>query len=560
MINKNLNRIWLSEYPDGVPSDIEPERYNSLVELFEESFEKFAPRVAYDFMDKEFTYKQVDDMSLQLATYLQSLGLTQGARIGVMLPNIPQFPISASAVLRGGFIQVNVNPLYTARELEKQFNDSGIETVFILENFASVLEKALPNTSVKNIIMCSMGDLLGCIKGSLVNFVVRRVKKMVPAYSLPKMILFNDALKKEDVKNFVRPVIKPEDTALLQYTGGTTGLPKGAVLSHRNVIANVLQSAAWDSPAMHLLPSGQQAVLGCALPLYHIFAFTVNMILGMRDGAKTILIPNPRDIPATLKALSKHRINLFPAVNTLFNAMANHPDFQKVDWSDLKVSLGGGMAVQGAVAKLWLEKTGCSICEGYGLSETSPSVCCNIVTSKEYTGTIGVPIPSTYMKILDESGVELPIGEAGEIAIKGPQVMSGYWNRPEETAACFTSDGYFLTGDIGTMDARGYFKVVDRKKDMILVSGFNVYPNEIEELVSAIPGVLECACIGVPYERSGEAVKLFIVKKDASLTEDAVKKYCKENLTGYKNPKFIEFRTELPKTPVGKILRRALKE
>jgi long-chain acyl-CoA synthetase len=405
-----------------------------------------------------------------------------------------------------------------------------------------------------------MGDLLGLIKGALVNYVVRNVKKMVPSFNLPQAVRFNDALARGSRGSLKRPEIGPDDVAVLQYTGGTTGVSKGAVLLHRNVVANALQSEAWNQPAMGKVPEGEQPTSVCALPLYHIFAFTVNMMLGMRTGGKVILIPNPRDLPAVLKELSKHRFHSFPAVNTLFNGLANHPDFGSVDWSHLKVSVGGGTAVQGAVAKLWLDKTGCPICEGYGLSETSPSASCNPVTNTEFTGTIGLPLPNTWMKVLDDDGNEVPMGQPGEIAIKGPQVMAGYWQRPDETAKVMTPDGYFKTGDVGVMDERGYFKIVDRKKDMVLVSGFNVYPNEVEEVVAEMPGVMECAVVGVPDEKSGEAVKLVIVKKDAPLTEDAVRAFCKANLTGYKQPKVIEFRTDLPKTPVGKILRRELRD
>jgi long-chain acyl-CoA synthetase len=390
--------------------------------------------------------------------------------------------------------------------------------------------------------------------------VVRKVKKMVPAYSLPGAVKFKEAIDRGTRGTLRKPEIRPDDVAVLQYTGGTTGVSKGAVLLHRNVIANVLQSEAWNKPATDKLAPNEQPAGVCALPLYHIFAFTVGMMLSMRTGAKLILIPNPRDLPAVLKELSRQKFHTFPAVNTLFNGLANHPDFNKVDWSNLKISVGGGMAVQGAVAKLWLEKTGCPICEGYGLSETSPSASCNPVTSTEYTGTIGVPLPSTWMKCIDDDGREVPVGERGEIAIKGPQVMAGYWQRPDETAKVMTADGYFKSGDVGVMDERGYFKIVDRKKDMVLVSGFNVYPNEVEDVVALMPGVMECAVVGVPDDKTGEAVKLVIVKKDPSLTEAQVREYCNANLTGYKRPRVIEFRTEMPKTPVGKILRRELRD
>jgi long-chain acyl-CoA synthetase len=454
---------------------------------------------------------------------------------------------------------VNVNPLYTARELEHQLKDSGAKVILIIENFAATLAQCIASTPIKHVVLAAMGDQLGLVKGALVNFVVRNVKKLVPPFNLPGAVRFNDALAQGRRATFRKPDIKSEDVAVLQYTGGTTGVSKGAVLLHRNVIANVLQSEAWNQPVMGQVPAGEQPTGVCALPLYHIFAFTVGMMLTMRTGGKLILIPNPRDLPAVLKELSKHTFHSFPAVNTLFNGLANHPDFDKVDWSHLKVSVGGGMAVQGAVAQLWLKKTGCAICEGYGLSETSPSASCNPVTSTEFTGTIGLPLPSTSMKCVDDEGKDVPLGERGEIAIKGPQVMAGYWQRPDETAKVMTADGYFKTGDIGVMDERGYFKIVDRKKDMVLVSGFNVYPNEVEDVVAMLPGVLECAVVGVPDEKTGEAVKLVIVKRDPALTEEQVREFCRGNLTGYKQPRVIEFRTDLPKTPVGKILRRELR-
>ncbi|MBK6868950.1 MAG: long-chain-fatty-acid--CoA ligase [Burkholderiales bacterium] len=553
-------RIWLAAYPEGVPADIDASQYPSLVALIEEAFGKYADRTAYSFMGKDVSYAETDEQSRALAGYLQSLGLARGDRVAIMMPNVPQYPATVAAILRAGYVVVNVNPLYTARELEHQMKDSGAKAIIIIENFAATLQQCIASTQIKHVVLASMGDRLGGLKGMLVNFVVRKVKKLVPPFSLPGAVRYNDAIAKGRGASFKKPEIGPDDVAVLQYTGGTTGVAKGAVLLHRNLIANVLQSQAWNEPVMKQIPAGQQSTSVCALPLYHIFAFTVNMMLGMRTGGKVILIPNPRDLPAVLKELSKHTFHSFPAVNTLFNGLANHPDFNSVDWSNLKVSLGGGMAVQGAVAKLWLEKTGCPICEGYGLSETSPSATCNPVTSKEFTGTIGLPIPSTWVRILDDDGHDVPLGQPGEIAIKGPQVMAGYWQRPDETAKVMTADGYFKSGDIGIMDERGYFKIVDRKKDMILVSGFNVYPNEIEDVVAAMPGVLEVAAVGVPDEKTGEAVKLVIVKKDPGLTEDAVRKFCHDNLTGYKRPRAIEFRQDLPKTPVGKVLRRELRD
>ena len=541
------HRPWLTAYPQGVPADIDTTQYPSLVALMDEAFTKYAGRVAYSFMGKEVTYAQTDSLSSAFAAYLQGLGLVKGDRVAIMMPNVPQYPVTVAAILRAGFVVVNVNPLYTPRELEHQLKDSGAKAIVIIENFATTLQSCIANTPVKHVVLCAMGDQLGLLKGALVNYVVRNVKKMVPAYNLPGAVRFNDAVAQGTRGTLKKPDIKPDDIALLQYTGGTTGVSKGAVLLHRNVIANVLQSEAWNDPVMKKVPAGEQQTSICALPLYHIFAFTVNMMLSMRTGGKTILIPNPRDLPAVLKELSKHTFHSFPAVNTLFNGLANHPDFNTVNWKNLKVSVGGGMAVQGAVAKLWLEKTGCPICEGYGLSETSPSVSCNPVTAKEFTGTIGVPLPGTLMKLIDDDGKEVTtLGQPGEIAIKGPQVMAGYWQRPDETAKVMTDDGFF--------------KIVDRKKDMVLVSGFNVYPNEVEEVVANCPGVLECAVVGVPDEKTGEAVKLVIVKKDPALTEAQVKEFCRAELTGYKQPKVIEFRTELPKTPVGKILRRELRD
>jgi long-chain acyl-CoA synthetase len=558
---KMTDRPWLAAYPQGVPADVDLSKYPSLVALMDEAFTKYADRIAYSFMGKDVTYAQTDSLSNAFAAYLQGLGLVKGDRVAIMMPNVPQYPVTVAAILRAGFVVVNVNPLYTPRELEHQLKDSGAKAIVIIENFATTLEQCLVHTPVKHVVLCSMGDQLGMLKGTLVNYVVRNVKKMVPAFNLPGAVRFNDAVAQGARGAFKKPDIKPDDIALLQYTGGTTGVSKGAILLHRNVIANVLQSEAWNDPVMTKVPEGEQPTSICALPLYHIFAFTVNMMLSMRTGGKTILIPNPRDLPAVLKELSKHTFHSFPAVNTLFNGLANHPDFNTVNWQNLKVSVGGGMAVQGAVAKLWLEKTGCPICEGYGLSETSPSASCNPVTAKEFTGTIGVPLPSTYMKLLDDEGHEVTtLGQPGEIAIKGPQVMAGYWQRPDETAKVMTEDGYFKSGDIGVVDERGYFKIVDRKKDMVLVSGFNVYPNEVEEVVANCPGVLECAVVGVPDEKSGEAVKLVIVKRSEDLTEADVREYCRHELTGYKQPKVIEFRTELPKTPVGKILRRELRD
>jgi len=554
------NKPWLTAYPEGVAADIDTSAYTSLVDLMQDSFKRFGDRSAFTFLGRALTYSELDRLSKVFAAYLQSLGLEAGDRVAIMLPNTLQYPIAVAAILRAGFVVVNINPLYTTRELELQLKDSDAKAIVILENFGATLQHCLERTSVKHVVLCAMGDRLGWLKGTIVNHVVRHVKKMVPSYSLPTAVRFNDALAQGERCTWTAPQIHADDLAVLQYTGGTTGVSKGAELLHRNLVANVLQSEAWNSPALKRIPADEQVTFVCALPLYHIFAFTINMMSCMRMGACSILLPNPRDLPAVMKELSNHRFHIFPAVNTLFNAMANHPDFDKVDWSHLVVSLGGGTAVQSAVAKLWLEKTGCPICEGYGLSETSPSASCNVVTSQAFTGTIGVPIPGTEMKIIDDDGHEVPVGQPGEIVIRGPQVMAGYWQRPDETARVMTADGFFKSGDVGVMDERGFFKIVDRKKDMILVSGFNVYPNEVEEVVASLAGVLECAVIGIPDERSGEAVKLVVVKKEESLTEEQVLAHCKENLTGYKVPRAIEFRAELPKTPVGKVLRRELRD
>ena len=554
-----MERIWLKQYPPGVPADIEPTQYASLVDLLEESFTKFADRKAFICMDKSISYRDLDQMSVALAAYLQGRGLQRGARVAIMMPNVLQYPVATAAVLRAGFAVVNVNPLYTPRELEHQLKDSGAEAIIVLENFAHTVEQVIAKTGVKHVIVGSMGDLLG-FKGVIVNLVVRRVKKMVPAWSLPGSVSFNDAVSAGRSMTFNKPKLSPGDVAFLQYTGGTTGVSKGATLLHRNIVANVLQNDAWLQPALAAPPHVEQLMIVCALPLYHIFALTACYLLAVRAGGCNLLIPNPRDIPGFVKELAKYQVNSFPAVNTLYNGLMHHPDFKKLDFSKLKISNGGGMAVQRPVADQWKAITGCFIAEGYGLSETSPTLTCNPATATEFTGTIGIPVPSTYISIRDDDGNEVPLGQAGEICAKGPQVMSGYWNRPEETAKVMTADGYFRTGDIGVMDEKGYTKIVDRKKDMILVSGFNVYPNEIEEVIASHPGVLECAVIGIPDSKSGEAVKAFVVKKDQNLTAEALIKFCHEQLTGYKVPKHIEFRTDLPKTNVGKILRRQLRD
>ncbi len=554
-----MERIWLKQYPAGVPADIDVNQYPSLVELLEESFQKFADRKSFICMDKSITYRDLDEMSAAMGAYLQSKGLKKGARVAIMMPNVLQNPVASSAILRAGFTVVNVNPLYTPRELEHQLKDSGAEAILLLENFASTLEKVIAKTNVKHVIMGSMGDLLG-FKGVIVNFVVRKVKKMVPAFSIPSAVSFNDALAAGRKLKLNKPKLTGDDVAFLQYTGGTTGVSKGATLLHRNILANVLQNDAWLQPALKKPPHVEQLFIVCALPLYHIFALTACFLLAVRAGGVNLLIPNPRDMAGFVKELAKYQVNSFPAVNTLYNGLLNTPGFDKLDFSKLKSCFGGGMAVQKPVADKWTQVTGVALSEGYGLSETSPTLTCNPADTDKFSGSIGIPVPSTYLSIRDDDGNEVPLGEAGEICAKGPQVMAGYWNRPEETAKVMTADGFFRTGDIGIMSPDGYTKIVDRKKDMILVSGFNVYPNEVEEVIASHPGVLECAVIGVPDAKSTEAVKAFVVKKDPNLTAQDVIKFASTELTGYKVPKHVEFRTELPKTNVGKILRRELRD
>lgn len=555
-----MDRFWLKSYPPGVPADIDPSAYASVVSLFEDSFSKHRDKKAYVCMDKALTFGEIDSLSTALGAWLQGRGLKRGARVAIMMPNVLQYPVAVAAVLRAGFIAVNVNPLYTARELGHQLKDSGAEAIIILENFATTLQHVIAETGIKHVVVASMGDLLGFPKGVIVNFVVRTMRKMVPTWSLPGHVKFNAAVSTGRRLTLARPQLGPDDVAVLQYTGGTTGVSKGATLLHRTLVANLLASEAWMQPGLKRKKISGQTTIVCALPLYHVFAFVTCGLLGMRTGALNILIPNPRDLAGTIKDLAKHKINIFPAVNTLFNGLAHNAEFAKLDFSELVISNGGGTAVQEAVAKKWLAVTGCPICEGYGLSETSAGVTCNPTDSEAYTGTIGLPLPNVEIRILDDAGNDVPLGERGEIAIRGPQVMRDYWQQPGETAKVMTPDGFFKSGDIGIMDERGYTKIVDRKKDMILVSGFNVYPNEVEEVVAAHPGVLECAVVGVPDANSGEVVMLFVVKKDPSLTKEALAAYCHEELTGYKRPKYIEFRTELPKTNVGKILRRQLRD
>ncbi|PHV05101.1 long-chain fatty acid--CoA ligase [Janthinobacterium sp. BJB412] len=551
-----MDKIWLKSYPEGVPAEIDSTQYRSVTHMMEESFRKYADRNAYVCMDKFLTFGELDRMSQQMGAWLQAKGLAQGARVAIMLPNVLQYPVAMAAILRAGYTVVNVNPLYTPRELQHQLNDSGAEAIIVLENFAVTVQQVLAATKVKHVIVANMGDMLGGLKGAIVNFVVRKVKKMVPAFSLPTAVSFKKVMA-EGAALTLKPVkLGHDDIAFLQYTGGTTGVSKGAVLLHRNIIANVLQNEAW----LQMQTQKEQLVFVCALPLYHIYSLTISAFMGMRLGGMNLLIPNPRDIPGFVKELAKYKVSVFPAVNTLYNALLNNADFAKLDFASYQVCNGGGMAVQQAVADRWLKLTGTPIIEGYGMSETSPVATANRVDIKEFTGTIGLPIPSTEILILDDDGQPVPLGQAGEIAVRGPQVMAGYWQRDDETAKSMTPDGYFKTGDVGIMDERGYTRIVDRKKDMILVSGFNVYPNEIEGVIAAHPGVLEVACIGVPDKNSGEAVKLFVVRKNPALTAEELLDYCKHELTAYKKPKYIEFRDELPKTNVGKILRRQLRD
>lgn len=551
-----MEKVWLKSYPPGVPAEIDLKQYKSLGDLFEQSCEMFRDRPAYYNLGKTISFGELERMSRAFGAWLQSKGLPKGARIAIMMPNCLQFPICAFGALRAGYIVTNVNPLYTPRELELQLKDSGAEAIVVLENFAHVLQEVRARTQVKHVVVTSLGELLG-LKGMVVNFVVRKVKKMVPAWNIPDAVGFKEMLAQGESLALKRVEVGLEDVAFLQYTGGTTGISKGATLLHRNILANLEQSCAWLRP---FLDESQPQVIITALPLYHIFSLTANALLMMKLGGLNILITNPRDIPAFIKELIKNRFTMFTGVNTLFNALLQYPDLAKVDFSCVKVTLGGGMAVQKAVADQWKKATGSTLVEAYGLSETSPAVTINPLDLKEYNGAIGLPISSTEVSIRGDDGKELPVGGAGEICIRGPQVMAGYWNRPDETAKVMTVDGFFASGDMGVMDEKGYVRLVDRKKDVLMVSGFNVYPNEIEGVVAMLPGVLECAVIGVKDEHSGEVPKLFVVKKDPALTEEIIRKHCHDNLTGYKRPKYIEFRTELPKTNVGKILRRALRD
>jgi long-chain acyl-CoA synthetase len=550
-----MERIWLKSYPAGVPADIDPKKYRSLVQLFEQSIAKFRERPAFHSLGKTITFGELDKLSRDFAAWLQGRGLAKGARVAIMMPNCLQYPIAMFGILRAGCTVVNVNPLYTPRELEHQLTDAGAEAIVILENFGHVLQEVRSRTPLKHVVVTSLGELLG-LKGVIVNLVVRKVKKMVPPFDLPGSISFRQALSEGSSKPLSTPPLGHDDIAFLQYTGGTTGVSKGAMLLHRNIIAALLQYEAWLAPVM----GSERAIIITALPLYHIFSLTVNCLVMMVVGGENVLITNPRDIPGFVKELAKHKYSIITGVNTLFNALLNHPDFAKLNFSSLKLAVGGGMAVQKAVAERWKQVTGTPLIEGYGLTETSPSATANPVNAAEYNGTIGVPMSSTEVVLRDDNDRDVALGQPGEICIRGPQVMAGYWKRPDETAKAIGKDGFFHSGDVGIMDAKGFIRIVDRKKDMILVSGFNVYPNEIEQVVAMHPGVLEVAAIGVPDEHSGEVPKIFVVKRDPQLTEHDLLEHCKKELTGYKRPKYVEFRADLPKTNVGKILRRALRE
>jgi long-chain acyl-CoA synthetase len=557
------NKPWLKTYPEGVPADIRADAYRSLVELLEEAFRKYADRDAAVCMGQRLRFGEVNSLSQALGAWLQAKGLQRGARVAIMMPNVLQYLVAIAAILRAGYSVVNINPLYTPRELEHQLTDSGAQAIIVLENFAATLENVIDQTQVQHVVLASLGDMLSWWRGPLINFAVRHVKKIVPEFRLPidkqrTVTRFNRALDEGSRLNLSRVDVGPDDVAFLQYTGGTTGVSKGATLLHRNVVANILQSEAWFAPMLAKV-GGKQLTTVCALPLYHIFALTACYMLGARLGVMNLLITNPRDIPGFITTLQQYKVNMFPAVNTLFNALANEPAFARLDFSELVISNGGGMAVQQATAEKWLKITGCPVVEGYGLSETAPVATINRMDIHDFNGSIGLPVPSTEIAIRDDNGQDMPLGERGEICIRGPQVMAGYWNCPEETANVMYPDGYFKSGDIGVMDAEGYIRIVDRKKDMILVSGFNVYPTEIEQVVNMHPGVLECAAVGIPDARSGETVKLYVVKQDPALAEEDLSAFCHDQLTAYKRPKYIEFRDELPKSNVGKILRRELR-
>ena len=552
-----MEKIWLQSYEAGIEAEIDANRFQSIVDVFQQSVDKFGSKSAFQNMDTTLSYAETGKLVTDFAAYLQNvLKLPRGERVAIMMPNVLQYPIALFGALKAGLVVVNTNPLYTPRELEHQLNDSGATTIIVLENFANTLELVLPRTQIKNVIIASMGDMFGLLKGTLMNFVVRKVKKMVPPYRIDGAIAFRQALKAGAAQTFKPVVLSLSDTAFLQYTGGTTGVAKGAVLSHGNICANMQQAAEWIK---NLLKPGEETVIA-ALPLYHIFALTVNLMIFTQAGSRILLITNPRDMNSFIGDLKKNRISVFIGVNTLFNGMVNQPAFAEVDFSQLKLTLGGGMATQRAVAEKWKEVTGTPIVEAYGLTEASPGVCCNPLNIPAYTGSIGLPVPSTEIELRDADGKEVAAGQPGEMWIRGPQVMQGYWQRDDETAKVLDERGFLATGDIAVMDEKGWFKLVDRKKDLIVVSGFNVYPNEIEDVVAAHPKVMETACIGVSSEKTGEALKLFVVAKDESLTAEELVDYCRSQLTGYKVPRDIEFRKELPKSNVGKILRRELRD
>lgn len=551
-----MEKIWLNSYEKGVNAEIDPTRYQSVIQVFQESAKKYGHRPAFQNLGKTISYAETAKLVNDFASFLQNtLKLLRGDRVAIMMPNLMQYPVALFGALQAGLTVVNTNPLYTPRELEHQLNDSGATTIVVLENFANTLELVLPRTKIKNVIVATVGDMFGFFKGNLINFVLRKIKKMVPEYRIADTISFQTALKQGASQPFTPVDITRDDTAFLQYTGGTTGVAKGAVLTHGNICANMQQAAEWIK---NKLVPGEEVVIA-ALPLYHIFALTVNLMIFTQAAAKIMLITNPRDMKAFIGDMKKEKISVFIGVNTLFNAMVNRPDFAEVDFSALKLTLGGGMATQKAVAEKWKNITGTPIVEAYGLTEASPGVCCNPLNIPAYSGGIGLPVPSTEVELRGADGKEVPIGQPGEMWIRGPQVMKGYWNRPEETAKAIDERGFLETGDIAVMDEKGWFKLVDRKKDLIVVSGFNVYPNEIEEVVAHHDKVLEVACIGVSSEKTGEALKLFVVKKDPSLTAEELIAFCRTELTAYKVPKDIEFRDELPKSNVGKILRRELR-
>lgn len=551
-----MEKIWLKSYPKGIPAEININDYQSIVEIFDESIAQYRARRAFTCMGKSLSFTELEELSRVFACFLQGKGLSKGRRVALMMPNILQYPVCLFGALRAGCTVVNVNPLYTPRELEHQLKDSGAEVLVVVENFAHTVQQVVHNTPVKQIVVTSLGELLG-LKGIIVNLVARHIKKIVPSWSLPQAINLQDALAQGRARTLQVVALRHEDIAFLQYTGGTTGVAKGAMLLHKNIVANILQARAWIKP---FLSANQAQIIITPLPLYHIFSLTANCMIFMNLGAENVLIPNPRDIPGFVAEIKKHKFTAFTGVNTLFNALLNNPDFAHCDFSALCVTLGGGMQVQKAVADKWKQVTGRPLIEAYGLTETSPAATINPPDLPDYNGSIGLPIPSTEIILRDDNGKTVPLGQAGEICIRGPQVMAGYWQRPDETAKVIDAEGFFATGDIGVMNAEGFITIVDRKKDMILVSGFNVYPNEIESVVAMHPGVLESAAIGVPDTKSGEAVKLFVVKKDANLSAEDVLAHCRQHLTGYKVPREVEFRSELPKSNVGKILRRELRD